>query len=131
MQIIILFWYCSMIHTYTHTSPIWIQAIHTVNEPVTELLQNEKSPLWNIKSWLKPLILWNIREKFQVSKFWKSLFLLPCFVSVNHTSRTQLLGTGTLLITKVQVEDAGIYTCRAQNAEDSIDAEASLTVLGR
>lgn len=43
--------------------------------------------------------------------------------------RIQLLGSGTLHITEVRSEDAGTYTCRARNAEDSIDADASLTVL--
>ena len=40
------------------------------------------------------------------------------------------LGSGTLHIREVRIEDAGAYTCRTYNAEDSIDTDATLTVQG-
>ena len=43
----------------------------------------------------------------------------------------ELLGSGTLHIREVRTEDAGTYTCRAYNAEDSVDADATLSVLGK
>lgn len=39
-------------------------------------------------------------------------------------------GSGTLVITNASESDAGVYTCRAVNSEDSVDADASLTVSG-
>ncbi|KAL8622320.1 hypothetical protein ACOMHN_043324 [Nucella lapillus] len=42
--------------------------------------------------------------------------------------RMKLLGSGTLHIRELQTEDAGTYTCRAYNAEDSIDADATVSV---
>lgn len=50
-------------------------------------------------------------------------------VNFNESRRMKLVGSGTLYITDVRTEDAGTYTCRANNAEDSIDTDASLTVL--
>ena len=38
------------------------------------------------------------------------------------------VGAGSLRITDVRVEDAGVYQCRSENAEDSVDAAAALTV---
>ncbi|XP_076438813.1 neogenin-like [Babylonia areolata] len=43
--------------------------------------------------------------------------------------RMKLLGSGTLHIRDIQIEDDGTYTCRAYNAEDSVDADATVTVL--
>lgn len=45
-------------------------------------------------------------------------------------NRFSLVGSGSLRIDSVQEEDAGSYTCRATNMEDSIDAVAMLTVHG-
>ncbi len=45
-------------------------------------------------------------------------------------SRFSLVGQGSLQIDALQQEDRGTYTCRATNAEDSVDAEATLTVHG-
>lgn len=41
-----------------------------------------------------------------------------------------MIGSGTLFISDVVESDAGVYTCRAVNLEDSDDADAALTVLG-
>lgn len=38
-------------------------------------------------------------------------------------------GQGSLRIDELQEQDAGLYTCRAMNAEDSIDADVVLRVL--
>lgn len=43
-------------------------------------------------------------------------------------SRFQRLGSGSLRIVGVGEEDVGAYQCRAENAEDSADATASLEV---
>jgi neogenin len=43
-------------------------------------------------------------------------------------SRFSLLGTGSLKIDKVQEKDSGTFFCRAENAEDSIDASVTLEV---
>ena len=40
------------------------------------------------------------------------------------------MGAGSLRIGGVQSGDSGLYSCRATNAEDSVDSEAVLTVLG-
>lgn len=45
--------------------------------------------------------------------------------------RLKLKGAGSLQIFNVQPSDAGTYSCRSNNLEDSIDAEATLTVLVR
>nr|XP_034321559.1 neogenin isoform X1 [Crassostrea gigas] len=45
--------------------------------------------------------------------------------------RLKLKGAGSLQIFNVQPFDAGTYSCRSNNLEDSIDAEATLTVLVR
>ncbi|XP_056003789.1 neogenin-like isoform X3 [Ostrea edulis] len=43
--------------------------------------------------------------------------------------RLQVTGAGNLQIFNVQKSDAGTYSCRPSNMEDSIDSEASLSVL--
>ncbi|XP_061190970.1 neogenin-like isoform X3 [Saccostrea echinata] len=43
--------------------------------------------------------------------------------------RLQMTGAGSLQIFNVQKSDAGTYSCRPSNMEDSIDSEATLTVL--
>ncbi|CAG5130561.1 unnamed protein product, partial [Candidula unifasciata] len=50
-------------------------------------------------------------------------------VTGKNSSRIQVIGSGTLLISDVLESDAGVYTCRAVNLEDSVDADAALTVL--
>uniref|UniRef100_A0A915J235 Uncharacterized protein n=1 Tax=Romanomermis culicivorax TaxID=13658 RepID=A0A915J235_ROMCU len=37
-------------------------------------------------------------------------------------------GQGTLIISDIQQKDAGLYTCRASNSEDSVDASATIIV---
>ena len=46
-------------------------------------------------------------------------------------SRFLIVGQGSLQIQNVQASDAGSYTCRATNLEDSVDADAILTVHGK
>ena len=41
-----------------------------------------------------------------------------------------MLGQGSLQIKTVVESDAGIYTCRFTNQEDSVDADAALSVSG-
>ena len=48
----------------------------------------------------------------------------------SRDSRYHRVGAGSLRIDSLESEDAGLYTCRATNMEDSIDAEATLSVLG-
>ena len=45
-----------------------------------------------------------------------------------ENSRFARVGAGSLRIADVRAEDAGVYQCRSENAEDSVDAAASLTV---
>lgn len=45
-------------------------------------------------------------------------------------TRLSTVGSGSLRIDSLQLEDAGLYTCRATNQDDSIDAVATLTVHG-
>ena len=52
------------------------------------------------------------------------------FVS-NAESRLSLEGQSSLRIDGLQEEDAGSYTCRAVNQEDSVDADALITVQGQ
>ena len=53
-----------------------------------------------------------------------------CYVFSDEENRFSIIGQGSLRIDNVKEEDAGSYTCRAANSEDSVDAEASLTVHG-
>jgi len=43
-------------------------------------------------------------------------------------SRFSLLGAGSLRIENLDVQDEGVYQCRATNSEDSVDAAAALDV---
>ena len=45
-----------------------------------------------------------------------------------ENSRFARVGAGSLRITEVRAGDAGVYQCRSENAEDSVDAAAALTV---
>jgi hypothetical protein len=49
----------------------------------------------------------------------------------NQDGRFSLVGQGTLRIDGVVEGDMGIYTCRASNLEDSVDAYTVLKVLGK
>lgn len=44
--------------------------------------------------------------------------------------RLNLEGQGSLYIGRLEGSDSGLYTCRATNMEDSLDADAMLRVLG-
>ncbi|CAL1539674.1 unnamed protein product, partial [Lymnaea stagnalis] len=46
-----------------------------------------------------------------------------------NSSHIQVVGSGTLVISKVNEVDSGVYTCRAVNSDDSVDADATLKVL--
>lgn len=59
----------------------------------------------------------------------KSIWVF-CLVFSSTQGRLKLKGAGSLQIFNVQPFDAGTYSCRSNNLEDSIDAEATLTVLG-
>ncbi|CAI9727989.1 neogenin-like isoform X8 [Octopus vulgaris] len=51
-------------------------------------------------------------------------------VELDNSNKTyKIVGTGSLVIPNVQENNNGIYTCRASNMEDSIDAPASVNVL--
>ncbi|GAB1601234.1 neogenin isoform X9 [Argonauta hians] len=47
----------------------------------------------------------------------------------NSNKTYRIVGTGSLVIPNIQEHHKGIYTCRASNMEDSIDAPASVNVL--
>lgn len=42
----------------------------------------------------------------------------------------ELLGGGSLQISNLTEEDAGVYTCVADNANGTVEAQAQLTVQG-
>ncbi|XP_070178153.1 neogenin-like isoform X2 [Littorina saxatilis] len=50
-------------------------------------------------------------------------------VDFSEAQRVTLRGAGTLHIKDVRRKDAGTYTCRAKNKGDTIDTDATLTVL--
>ena len=45
-------------------------------------------------------------------------------------SRYSVMGQGSLRILSTMEGDAGVYTCRATNQVDSVDADATVTVHG-
>ena len=45
-----------------------------------------------------------------------------------ENGRFARVGAGSLRITDARAEDAGVYQCRSENAEDSVDAAAALAV---
>lgn len=54
--------------------------------------------------------------------------LLPLCVS--SEGRVEVLGGGSLQISNLTEEDAGLYTCMADNANATVEAQAQLTVQG-
>ena len=46
-------------------------------------------------------------------------------------SRYSVMGQGSLRILSTMEGDAGVYTCRATNQVDSVDADATVTVHGK
>ncbi len=56
--------------------------------------------------------------------------LIYLFICSDGVSKYSTTGSGSLRISAVAEEDAGDYYCRAENTEDSVDAPASLQVLG-
>lgn len=54
----------------------------------------------------------------------------PCRV-LHSSGRFLLLAGGSLEISEVTEQDAGTYTCIADNGNDTIEAQAELTVQGR
>ncbi|XP_062868575.1 neogenin 1a [Trichomycterus rosablanca] len=85
-----------------------------------------------------------LRQPVSVSRVVGEDLLLPCVVSgfpaafvrwtrndqpINDSDgRFQLLGRGSLQIYNLTEEDAGIYSCLADNTNDSIEAQAELTM---
>ena len=67
------------------------------------------------------------------TRTWASDCYLAIFVSTSRpdNSRCSIIGKSSLQITDVEETDAGSYTCRATNQEDSVDAVATLTVHGK
>lgn len=51
-------------------------------------------------------------------------------VSISSEGRVELLGGGSLQISNLTEEDAGVYTCTADNANGTIEAQAQLAVQG-
>lgn len=50
------------------------------------------------------------------------------------SGHVRFIGTGnnsSLLITNAQRNDSGVYTCRVENGDDSVDSTASITVRGK
>lgn len=54
----------------------------------------------------------------------------PLFFPLCSDSHFELLGGGSLQIFNLTKEDGGIYSCLADNANDSIEARAELTIQG-
>lgn len=50
--------------------------------------------------------------------------------SVSSEGHVEVVGSGTLQISNIAEEDAGIYTCIAENPNSTIEAQAQLTVQG-
>ena len=48
----------------------------------------------------------------------------------SDNDRFSLVGEGSLRIQRILEDDSGLYTCRATNAEDAVDASAVVSVLG-
>lgn len=48
----------------------------------------------------------------------------------SDNERFSLVGEGSLRIHHIEEDDSGLYTCRATNSEDAIDASAIVSVLG-
>ncbi|XP_053368776.1 neogenin 1a isoform X3 [Clarias gariepinus] len=85
-----------------------------------------------------------LRQPDPVSRVVGESVLLPCVVSGfpaayvrwmrddrvldDSNSRFELLGGGSLQIFNLTEEDGGIYSCLADNANDSIEARAELTI---
>lgn len=40
------------------------------------------------------------------------------------------LGSSSLMILEAKAEDSGVYTCRASNSQESVDASATVQVKG-
>lgn len=53
------------------------------------------------------------------------------FSSLHRMGRFEVLGGGSLQIFNLTKEDAGIYTCQADNVNASIEAQAELTLKGK
>lgn len=51
-------------------------------------------------------------------------------VSISSEGRVELLGGASLQISNLTEEDAGVYTCMADNANGTIEARAQLAVQG-
>lgn len=51
-------------------------------------------------------------------------------VSISSEGRVELLGGGSLQISNLTEEDAGVYTCAADSANGTIEAQAQLAVQG-
>ena len=65
------------------------------------------------------------------SHIWLIFFLTSFFsFSVHSEGRVELLGGGSIQIFNLTEEDAGIYTCMADNANATIEAQAQLTIQG-
>lgn len=51
-------------------------------------------------------------------------------VPLSSEGRVEVLGGASLQISNLTEEDAGVYTCTADNANSTIEAQAQLTVQG-
>ena len=52
------------------------------------------------------------------------------YICRSQSSRYRKVGQGSLEIQNIVQSDKGSYTCRATNIEDSVDADAALSVQG-
>lgn len=51
-------------------------------------------------------------------------------LSVSSEGRVEMLGGGSIQISNLTEEDAGIYTCMADNGNATIEAQAQLIIQG-
>ena len=73
--------------------------------------------------------MWNECTEFVCSEK-ENKNVLFSLINSTDSSRFSIIGQGSLRIDNVQKEDSGVFTCRASNMEDAMDAEASLRVQG-
>jgi len=58
------------------------------------------------------------------------LLRLSCSGDESSVGRYSIVGTSSLQISNVSLEDGAVYTCRGENEQGMVESEATLTVQG-